>query len=107
MRFISFVYFCNGIGEKSGSDDALLLFRTKPKTREKLFWNSYDLKAEEAQRMAFPCQTVSAMHTLMAWCDLICLAGVPISHARSSGLVHRDGHAILCALTFALRYLTT
>ena len=54
MRFISFVYFCNGIGEKSGSDDALLLFRTKPKTREKLFWNSYDLKSGgRPERKAF------------------------------------------------------
>ena len=45
------------------------------------------------------------MHTLMAWCDLICLAGVPISHARSSGLVHKDGHAILYALNFAFKFM--
>ena len=40
----------------------------------------------------------------MAWCNLISWVGVPNSHARSSGLVHKDGHAILYALTNALMF---
>jgi len=44
---------------------------------------------------------IAAMHTPMAWLHSYMLAGVPISQVRPLGKVHKSGHAILCALTFA------
>lgn len=48
--------------------------------------------------MAFPDTNISYAHA-MAWLHSYIVSGVPNSQARPSGKVHKDGHAILYALT--------
>ena len=51
--------------------------------------------------MAYPRLTILLCTTHWRGSVLICQTGGPDSQARLSGKVHKDGHAILCALTFA------